>query len=275
MRKLRTLVAAMSLAAAVGCGGASEEKPVETATPPAGDAGQRRIWVSFDLADGSTSSPIPRLLVSGNALTAFEVEGVAKAASLRTWPELQPIGFTYSVTIGADKTTANVALMPAFKLAERWYAVHVAALPSGTAWSPAVSATTVASSEAKALRFTPASMPGLVEVVTCEKEAGRYSVSAIYSEALDLRSAPPTVSLLEAASGLKMSSCALVSSGPTSTELVTVCDSLDSTRTLRLSVAAANAVSGASVPPQTVEFTPASLPKSSDGCGHFRPATSG
>ncbi len=224
--------------------------------------------MSFDVADGLSSADAPRLIVYGSGLTDAELAAVASAGSLRTWPELSPVASTTEVKPDSDAATWFVSYKPTSALGLRWYGVYVKALPAEMTWSPSLQATRTAEG-GTILRFNHASEPAIVDIVVCAKDAGRHSLVVFYSESLRLSPAPTV--LAEAAGGPSPNCRPIPPTSPEGFELPMVCEALDITRKLRVSVGAAtSAASGVVAGPLSVEFTPESMPREVDGCWHRR-----
>lgn len=162
-----------------GCTSSKNKKSAEGSFLPA-----PTVWFEpTDLTSSVADSPL-RLGIDNYGITVDPglLDALAKQTSLRTWPELKPI----DVTVMQQPPDANgdkrayVILEPKEPLADRWYVMHVAALPEGLKW-PAYPALRKLSDGAAVSRFRPGSDPVFESVLVCKKDDAQALIS-VFSE---------------------------------------------------------------------------------------------
>jgi hypothetical protein len=147
--------------------------------------GDGRLAVTVD----NLGSPVGQLLVDLQA-----------RLSLRTWPELEVVPAAVNVTDttgqeGTDKY-AHLVVQPDVVLADRWYGLLIAGLPTGFAW-PTYNSAHAIDDMTWVSRFRTGPEPLVLSILSCEKGTAT-SLSIEFSEPIMASSISPSVGFTRA-----------------------------------------------------------------------------
>lgn len=158
------------------------------------------IWHKFVDLQTNTGNTAPGVSIGGDhAWVEPElVLATERALSIRTWPEGTPVPARTVVgrATGHDGIARTIDVVPTALLEARWYAIHVSTVPIGVRIPP-FSGLHRMLDGSFGVRFSPASMPSLLDGTICRKSDGAYIVALQFSESVvAVRSASELIRLV-------------------------------------------------------------------------------
>jgi hypothetical protein len=194
-----------------------------------------------------------------------QLDALAAAVSLRTWPEGSPVDLDLGSWTRSDR--AELEVKPQAALPDRWYFLGLSSLPAGFVWS-VVQLRHRAADGTTGVRFRPGSEPHVRAVHLCEKEARMQKIIVDTSESVLATRALTDVVLLVHA-GRVAPTCRSLEDrdGAGGVRVDLVCDGVDPATPLEVRVGSGLfALDGSTaLVPATLSFVPSTLPNIS-GC---------
>lgn len=203
-------------AAASGSGSVPATKEVAPLRHPMEFVGKQRALLGLQPLDLSTSTgsapPAIQIASEGLVMTAAMAEEIAAAATIRTWPELGEIEVSKQITMPSpgDRNLV-ITLAPKTTLPDRWYVVRLEKVPSWLSL-PRFPAFSTVGGIATA-RFRPGREAKFMGAQVCRKSDDRYTVTAYYSERVNVTADKKPLDVHEGPS-LLPASCVYVADEP-------------------------------------------------------------
>jgi hypothetical protein len=220
-------------------------EPQFPAPSPNAEPGRLRPGVQMvppDMTSSVGNTPLQILVYNGGEAVGKEIlDELAKRVRLVTWPENIPVDVTTVIQDFAPRRennfpvygSATISVRPSGPLADRWYFLHLASLPSSVRIASAVHISTLPDGRVGA-RFGTGSDPRLAWVRRCTRQ-GEGKIAVDFSESVDASS--PTAVRVQVAGKCERTSY-ISDGGNTGRPIIFTCTGVDERAPFRVTVAA-------------------------------------